>query len=117
MNVLVTNNPLAAEAYRGRLRLEYSDCSLSELLIVIRGLIHAGHRLLTHPLSGSVKPNETPYKSIAMSGPYDALDFDSLKLIEDCIIMCRNFTARDREMPGHVLNEMQTVDYGLIYPI
>ncbi len=51
----------------------------------VRDKVHEGHELATHPLSGSVKPNETPYKTIMISEKKGVLDFNSLKIIEDSI--------------------------------
>ncbi len=59
--------------------------SYLDVLKYVRDRIHEGHKLLTHPLSGSVKPNETVYKTIMISDKQEVLDFDSLKLIEESI--------------------------------
>ncbi len=41
--------------------------SFIEVLEKTRDFIHQGHVLLSHPMSGSVKPYETPFKSVAVS--------------------------------------------------
>ena len=58
---------------------------------------HKGSRLASS-LMGSVKPNETPYRSIIIDNRTGALDIDSLLLIEDSIESCRKF-LRDRKTP------------------
>ena len=58
--VVVTNNPLVNEKYGSELTVDYADIPFRDVLCKVRDLIHQGHRLLTHPLSGSVKPHETP---------------------------------------------------------
>ena len=60
--IVITNNPLVFEKLKDEHKVIYKEISYEEILKEARDRIHDGHRLLTHPLSGSVKPNETPYK-------------------------------------------------------
>ena len=62
--MVITNNPLVRSRLDDTHEVIYLELSYEELLKVVRDRIYEGHRLLTHPLSGSVKPKETPYKSI-----------------------------------------------------
>jgi hypothetical protein len=39
------------------------------VLLTVRDHIHSGARLLTHPQAGSVKPYETPYRSVLVYRP------------------------------------------------
>ena len=60
--MVITNNPLVRSRLDDTHEVIYLELSYEELLKVVRDRIYEGHRLLTHPLSGSVKPKETPYK-------------------------------------------------------
>jgi hypothetical protein len=52
-----------------------------DVLIEVRDLVHQGYELITHPLMGSVKPNETPYRSIILKqGP--KTDLQSVEITE-----------------------------------
>ena len=62
--MILTNNPLAARKLEGRRRVCYISVPYEELLREAEKKICQGYRLLSHPLSGSVKPKETPYKSV-----------------------------------------------------
>jgi len=92
--LLVTNN--------GKVRIRFGDlCVLrfiegghEDVLKAVRDLIHTGHKLLTHPLAGSVKPNETPYRSVALTEETGPLDLESLQLIEDALAVVRSFRPR-----------------------
>ena len=68
--LILTNNPLVHRCMEGQglytIRLE-EDKSFREILVEARDMVYAGHTLYTHPLAGSVKPNETPYKSLIVS--------------------------------------------------
>lgn len=65
--IVITNNPLTKSSLDGRFDVIYKEVDLVDVLIVVRDYIHKGHKLLTHPLMGSIKPNQTPYKSVAIS--------------------------------------------------
>lgn len=64
--IIITNNPLVRDKYSD-IEVEYYDISYQEVLQLVKNKIALGHKILTHPLSGSVKPKETPYKSIMIS--------------------------------------------------
>ena len=112
MDILITNNPLVAAQCRGDFKIEYTDADLQGILIRVRDLVHIGHRLLTHPLMGSVKPNESPYKSILISGAPGKLDTESVNIIEQCIQTTQKFAKKD--IPEQYLSDLQIVDLSLI---
>ncbi len=88
--IIVTNNPLVAKRWADACR--QVDGTARDVLTHVRGLIHLGHRLLTHPLAGSVKPNETPYRSVIISErPDTTIDFDSLRIIEGAFAVADRF--------------------------
>ena len=72
MDILVTNNPLVEAQYSSRFKVVFLSTSLAGVLASVRDYVHKGHKLLTHPLSGSVKPNESPYKSVLLSAAVGA---------------------------------------------
>lgn len=80
----VTNNPLLKE--RGFTKLEYYDTDVLGLFRLVKGEVEAGYRLLTHPLSGSIRPDITPYKTILLSACAEAKkDGESQGIIENAI--------------------------------
>ena len=94
--VIVTNNPLVLKEMEHRYSIIYKETTFDGILEQIRDLIHKGYRLLTHPLSGSVKPGETPYKSVLTSRG-ERLDMTSLTLIEDAIRTSRKFEDKSEK--------------------
>lgn len=115
--LVLTNNPLAAEKLQSDAAHEvrYLDVDLRGLLVAVRDLVHLGHRLLTHPLSGSVKPNETMYKSVGISPkPGNGLCMESLSLIEQAILACDKFSKRERHITPDMQADFQLVDWTLI---
>jgi len=120
---LVTNNSFVHDEYskpgidKNLVELIYNpEDGFIETLKRVRDLVHDGHELLTHPLTGSVKPYETPYKSIAVSAKAGSLNMDSLKIIEDAIVLTQQFLDDydHREFSERVYNDFRLIDYNLI---
>ena len=112
MDILVTNNPLVHQQYRSDFRVTFLDTDLPGIFIYVRDLIHKGHKLLTHPLSGSIKPNESPYKSVIVTGTSAETDVRSVGIIEDCIETVKKFPLKN--IDEKYLPDMQLLDLSLI---
>jgi len=96
-------------------QIHFHNENYMKVLKSTRDYIHAGHTLLTHPLAGSVKPNETPYKSIMIATDKKKLNLESVKIIEESIYTCEKFsvsTAQTRHQ--EVLIDFQYIDCSLI---
>jgi len=124
MSLLITNNPLVRERYLNRLEIEFLYTDLLGVLVCVRDHIHKGCELSTHPLSGSVKPNETIYKSVLLSknksmtegikNKSNNPDIMSLKIIEECIQTVLKLP--EKPIQKKHLNDMQLIDLSLISP-
>jgi len=108
----VTNNILAFNKYGKEIEVKFNEETLCELLFRVRDFVHSGHKLLTHPLSGSVKPNETCFKSVLISERKEGTDFESLKIIENSIQLVKNF--QKYEIPKEYLKDLREIDLTLI---
>jgi len=114
MDILVTNNPLAEARYRDVIQVEYMEAPLLGVLIRVREHVHSGRRLLTHPLSGSVKPNETPFKSVLVTEARFGADEQSVCIIGESVMAAQRFPPR--HIPERCLQDLRTVDLSLIAP-
>lgn len=116
-NIIITNNKYVEEKFKGILDVEYyEDKDYMAILEYVRDKIHSGHELLTHPLSGSIKPNETPYKSIIISGKASVLDESGLRIVEESILTARKFIS-DRRTPkwtDSILDDFRVIDLSLM---
>ncbi len=112
--IVVTNNPLVWDKLKETHDVIYKEVSYEELLKEVRDRIHEGHLLLTHPLSGSVKPNETPYKSVLISVGKEEVDSRSLSIIESAIQACYKFEDRTGTYSERVLEDFQLIDWTLL---
>ena len=88
--------------------------TLRDVLVAVRDLVYEGHTLFTHPLSGSLKPNETPYKSIAVSKTPHAFSAAEAEMIASAILTTDKFVPRVREIGERIKADFQLVDYTLI---
>lgn len=113
-NIIVTNNPLVYGKYNDNFHVDYKQQTFNQVLISVRDLIHLGHKLLTHPLSGSVKPNETVFKTIIVSEKQSTLDLDSLRIIEQSIETARKFGINQHLLSENMLNDFSLVDLSLV---
>jgi len=64
--------------------------SLQQVLQRSRDLVHQGAKLVSHPLAGSLKPWQNPYRSIGLKSG-EELDFSSLKIMENALEKYRIF--------------------------
>jgi hypothetical protein len=116
MKIIITNNPMVRDKLHGQ-TVEFYDTDYLDILKVVRDKIHLGHGLLTHPLSGSVKPGETPYKTVIITGKKSALDENALSIIEESILTCVKLTAKagKKNLTDKILADFQLIDYSLIF--
>ena len=112
--IVITNNPMVLDKLKDTRNIIYREISYEEILREVRDRIHEGHTLLSHPLSGSVKPNETPYKSIMISERRGEVDEGSVKLIENAIQACRKFIFKSDLYEEPVYDDFQLIDWSLL---
>ena len=112
--IIITNNPLVFDKLKETHNVEYKEISYEEILKEHTDRIHEGHLLLTHPLSGSVKPNETPYKSIMITEGKGEIDERSLTLIENAIQACQKFEFKSDKYKASVYDDFQLIDWTLL---
>jgi len=115
--VVITNNDVVYKNYSEKMDIHYlGEASLLETLEATRDKIHQGHKLLTHPLSGSVKPNDTPFKTIIVSKKKGPLDYSALNVIEESIASTQKF-INGRKTPlwtEKVKADFKLIDYTII---
>jgi len=115
---IITNNPMSKERFSEDFVVEYVEGNVIEVFNKVRDYVHKGHRILTHPLMSSIKPNETPYRTVALSKKSEEItDINSVILIENSIMTTNKF-LNDFSTPNwsnKILLDFQLIDYDLIY--
>lgn len=112
--IIITNNTLVRDKFGNDYHVEYEELSFEDTLRKVRDKIYQGHRLLTHPLSGSVKPNETPYKSVMISEKPEGMDAQEMKIIESAIQACGKFQFKSDKYRAEVYDDFRLIDCTLL---
>lgn len=117
--ILVTNNEKFIEEknYLESKKIDFRFVETDYLGVLehCRDMIHEGYEMLTHPLYGSVKPNETIYRSIVLE-KNDKLDINSLTLIEEAIETTKKF-KKNKQTPlwiDSVKEDFRVIDHDLM---
>ena len=121
MYLMITNNPLVVEKLKSKASIKFDfqeEWTNLEVLEKVRDYIHKGYRLETHPMAGSVKPNQNPYKSVLiLDDKCDSEEFmEYIMVIENGIASFKKFLAQ-RELPKweeRLLEDFRVVDLSLI---
>ena len=114
--IIITNNSKVYNKYKDLYSVIYlEDGYYTDVLYKTRDLIHGGCRLLTHPMAGSLKPNQTPYKSVIVTRA-EKTDYESIMLIENSLDAALKFLKfkKTPEWNEKILNDFKTVDLSLI---
>lgn len=114
--IIITNNDDILKVHYKNTEIHLIDGQYMDVLIKARDMVHIGHILLSHPLCGSLKPNENPYKSILLSkDKASSMDTDSLNIIESSIETAKKFPIKkDRVLRANVLSDFKLIDRCLI---
>lgn len=115
--MIITNNDKVYEKLKDDYKIYYKECSFRDILLYVRDRVHEGYVILTHPLSSSIKPNETPYKSILISDYKKSLDYKSLIIIENAIMTYDKF-KKDQDytikLTDKIVDDFKFVDLSII---
>ncbi len=118
---ILTNNTHVVDAYSKSHDVRFVEGGLKELLVSARDLIDEGAILLNHPLYGSVKPNETPFRSLLLQ-PINhnpelgcpPVDVESVRLIELAIHTMEKFSVKKEFKDPSVMEDLRVVDLSLL---
>lgn len=113
---IITNNPMAAERFskQGEIYL-YPDDSYRDILVRARDLVYIGYRMHNHPLYGSLRPHETPYRTLVLSERPRDPDPEECLIMSESISRLDSFTLPDQsKIPPHILQDYQLIDCALV---
>ncbi|MCL2368100.1 MAG: GrdX family protein [Oscillospiraceae bacterium] len=111
---IISNNPQTQAQYPAHIRIV--EGGVYEVYRTARSAIHQGAILINHPLAGSVKPNQNPYRSLVLSIPADraTVDFDSLSHIEGALQTLARLPKLNRQYDQSTLEDFQLIDHSLL---
>ncbi len=112
--IIVTNNNRVVKKFENKYNTEFIDGNYLDVLIKVRDYLHQGYVLLSHPLSGSIKPGETPFKSVMISKGSD--DYNSESLISDAITIATRMLeeSKVKEYTDKLIDDFSLVDLDVI---
>ena len=125
---VLTNNPdIAAYMPADFSLVLMEEGDPSAVLLTARDRIHLGAKLLAHPMTGRLLPNETPYRMAvleclqASSGPAKgsgpSLDLPSLEIIEYCLAEESKYAKMRKKYDAQVLADLRFIDCELFRSI
>ena len=113
---LITNNDRVYEKYKNQLEVILLD-TYEEVLIKTRDMVYDRHVLLTHPQASSLKPNQTPYRSIVVYPKGTDDNTDDILLIEKCIETFRQWqeiAPTPTNYEDKVAYDFKTIDLSVV---
>ncbi|MGM0446280.1 MAG: GrdX family protein [Bacillota bacterium] len=114
--VIVTNNNKLISKYEDLDVEIIREITIEKIFEKTRDLIHKGYILISHPLAGSIKPYQNPYRSIVLKKG-DKLDYQSLKNYENSYYKYQQFKSNkknNKSFSDKIKDDYQTIDLTLI---
>ena len=113
---IITNNDKVKEKYQNITNIVFVD-TYEEVLIRTRDAVYDKHLLLTHPQAGSLKPNQTPIRSVIVYPRCDNDNIDSIMMIDKCIQVYNEWqeiAPSPKAYSEKVINDFKTIDLSII---
>ena len=124
MYTIFTNNPIPQSHFAERMDCEvkWQSSPAMEVLVTARAAIRQGASLVSDPLAGvrSLSPNSppkafNPYVSIIVTKPQEAVDFQSVKRIDEALAVYRkNAKLRFYPHSDEAIQTFQELDMTLL---
>ena len=81
--LIITNNPIVKNINNAEICFVKGD--QRQVLYQVLNKVAGGHTLLSHPLAGSIKPDDNPYRSVVLSTSITEADLSTLNMLEYCL--------------------------------
>lgn len=113
---LITNNDRVRDKYQDQIPIVYLN-TYEEVLLKVRDMVYDRHVLLTHPQASSLKPNQTPYRSVIVYPMEENDNMKDIMLIEKCMeTFCQwqEICKTPIDYASKVANDFKTIDLSVI---
>jgi len=81
--LIITNNPIVKNIDNAEICFVKGD--QRQVLYQVLNKVAGGHTLLSHPLAGSIKTEDNPYRSVVLSTSITEADLSTLNMLEYCL--------------------------------
>ena len=113
---IVTNNSKVADKFASMATIVFVG-TYEEVLLKVRDLVYDKHILLTHPQAGSLKPNQTLFRSVIVYPKGDRDNIDSIMMIDKCIQVFSEWQQINPSPTSYsekVEDDFRTIDLSII---
>ena len=114
--ILITNNDRVYEKYKDEIKIILLN-TYEEVLIKVRDMVYDRHLLLTHPQASSLKPNQTPYRSVVVYPKGKEDNMKDIMLIENCVqgyYEWQKIAPSPAKYAEKVANDFKTIDLSVV---
>lgn len=114
--ILITNNDRVYEKYKDQIKIILLN-TYEEVLIKVRDMVYDRHLLLTHPQASSLKPNQTPYRSVVVYPKGNEDNMKDIMLIEKCVQVYyewQEIAPSPAKYTDKVANDFKTIDLSVV---
>ena len=114
--IIITNNDRVYSKYKNEIQCILLE-SYEDVLIKVRDMIYDRHILLTHPQASSLKPNQTPYRSIIVYPKNNEDNMNDVLLIEKCLEVFKawqDIALTPKKYESRVSEDFKTIDLSII---
>ena len=114
--ILITNNDRVYEKYKDEIKIILLN-TYEEVLIKVRDMVYDRHLLLTHPQASSLKPNQTPYRSVVVYPKGKEDNMKDIMLIEKCVQVYyewQEIAPSPTKYADKVANDFKTIDLSVV---
>ena len=113
---IVTNNTKVVEKYADKTKV-LKCATYEDVLLKVRDLVYDKHILLTHPQAGSLKPNQTLFRSVIVYPKGDRDNIESIMMIDKCIQVFNEWQEINPSPASYsekVEDDFKTIDLSII---
>lgn len=113
---LITNNDKVYEKYRKQMTVVFLE-TYEKVLLKARDMVYDRHILLTHPQASSLKPNQTPYRSIVVYPQGKEDNVKDIMMIEKCMetfAQWQEIANTPTDYAEKVAEDFKTIDLSVI---
>lgn len=109
--VIITNNPLVNNIPNVAVARINGSCL--DVFAQVLNYVAQGHRLISHPLAGSIKPNQNPFKSVLISFQTGTVNRQEMAAVHQALCMAEEMSF-DPYRYSEAAGDLQMIDKELL---
>ncbi|HPF20675.1 MAG TPA: GrdX family protein [Syntrophomonas sp.] len=112
--LIITNNPIVKNIPNAEIQFVIGN--QRQVFYAALNKAAGGHRLLSHPLAGSIKPADNPYRSMVLTALATEVDYAALNMLTYGLerMEAENTNRRDNLIIPQLDEDFQMIDKALL---